>query len=330
MSSAGAGDRHAPGAGRPTDGEHQRPLDLGAGTWLIDTRLAGQPAMVGVFVQELPDGSALLIESGSGATVDAVRAGLSALGLGPGDLAAIVVTHVHLDHAAGAGALSAWSGAPVHVHPRGARHLADPSRLWSSAARIYGDEMDRLWGPMEPVPADRLRTLDDDETWAVGGARYRVLHTPGHARHHLSLLGPHGGAFVGDAAGIVLPGVPLIRPALPPPETDLETAEASCEALAAARPDRLLLTHFGAIYDVHDHLRESVRRNRAWAHDVRAGLDAGEDEAALIARMEALEDRELDEVNVPPDARAPYKASSDARMTVMGLSRYWRLRDEAR
>ena len=308
----------------------QRPRDLGAGTWLIDTHLAGQPEMVGVFAQELPDGSVLLIESGSGATVDAVRDGLAALGRGPGDVAAIVVTHVHLDHAAGAGALSAWSGAPVHVHPRGSQHLADPAKLWSSAARIYGDDMDRLWGPMEPVPADRLRTLDDDESWTVGGARYRVLHTPGHARHHLSLLDPHGGAFVGDAAGIVLPGVPLIRPALPPPETDLEAAEASCRALAEARPERLLLTHFGAISDVEEHLLESVRRNRVWADEVRAGMDAGEDEEALIARMEALEDRELDEAGVPQDARAPYKASSDARMTVMGLSRYWRLRDEGR
>lgn len=306
------------------------PIDLGAGTWLIDTHLAGQPEMVGVFVQTLPDGSALLIESGSGATVAAVRAGLTGLGLGPGDVAAIVVTHVHLDHAAGAGTLSAWADAPVHVHPRGAKHLAGPGRLWSSAARIYGDQMDRLWGPMEPVPTERLRTLDDDQIWTVGGARYRVLHTPGHALHHLALLDPHGGAFVGDAAGILLPGVPLIRPALPPPETDLEAAQASCEALAAAKPDRLLLTHFGAVTGVDDHLRESVRRNRVWADEVRAGLDAGEDEAALIARMEALEDRELDEVGVPPEARAPYKASSDARMTVMGLSRYWRLRDEAR
>lgn len=330
MSAAGAGEHGAPSGGRILDGAPERPHDLGAGTWLIDTRLAGQPAMVGVYAQELPDGSVLLIESGSGATVDAVREGLAALGRGPGDVTAIVVTHVHLDHAAGAGALSAWSDAPVYVHPKGAKHLADPSRLWSSAARIYGDAMDRLWGPMEPVPNDRLRTLDHDEAWTVGGARYRVLHTPGHARHHLSLLDPHGGAFVGDAAGIVLPGVPLIRPALPPPETDLEAAEASCRALAAARPERLLLTHFGAIDEAQEHLLESVRRNRAWAAEVRAGLDAGGDEEALTARMEALEDRELDRAGVPLDARAAYKASSDARMTVMGLSRYWRLRDEGR
>lgn len=312
-----------------TAGPGGRVRDLGVGTTLIDTGLAGREAMVGVFAQALPDGRLLLIEAGSGATVDAVRAGLASLGAGPDDVAAIVVTHVHLDHAAGAGGLAAWSGAPVHVHPDGARHLVDPSRLWNSAARIYGDAMDALWGPMDPVPAAQVHALDDGGDLDVGGARYRVLHTPGHARHHLALLDPHGGAFVGDAAGILLPGVPLLRPALPPPETDLEAAEASSRRLAAARPDRLLLTHFGEVRHVADHLDLCVARNRAWADEVRRGLDAGEDEAALIRRVEALEDAELDAAGVSGPPREAYKASSDARMTVMGVARYWRKRGEA-
>ncbi len=307
------------------------PRELGAGTWLLDTGLADQSEMVGVFAQRLPDDQWLLVESGSGATTRAVIAGLEALGVGPAEVAAIVVTHVHLDHAAGAGTLSAWAQAPVYVHPAGARHLAAPGRLWDSAARIYGEAMDVLWGPMEPVAEARLRTLEDDATLELGGARYRVLHTPGHAKHHLCLLDPHGGAFVGDAAGILLPGVPLIRPALPPPETDLEAAEASCRRIAAARPERLLLTHFGAVDAVQRHLAEVSQRNRAWADEVRRGLDEGEDEETLIRRMEALEDHELDAAGVKDGAaRVRYKASSDARMTVMGVARYWRKRAEAR
>lgn len=305
------------------------PLELGADTWLIDTGLAGRDAMVGVFAQRLPDGRFVLIEAGSGATVDAVRDGLAAIGVGADDVAALVVTHVHLDHAAGAGGLSVWADVPVYVHPLGARHLHDPSRLWNSAARIYGDAMDRLWGPMEPVPEERLRTLDDEDTLVLGGARYRVLHTPGHARHHLCLIDPHGGAFVGDVAGILLPGVPLIRPALPPPETDLEAAEASCRRLAAAAPERLLLTHFGAVDEPGPHLAAVPERNRAWADEVRRGLDAGEDEATLIARMRALEERELDAAGAEGHARDRYKESSDARMTVMGVARYWRKKAEA-
>ncbi|NBC96101.1 MAG: MBL fold metallo-hydrolase [Deinococcus-Thermus bacterium] len=307
-----------------------RPRPLGEDTWLLDTELAGQTDMVGVFAQRLPNGRWLLIEAGSGATTDAVRAALRELGAGEGDLAAIVVTHVHLDHAAGAGTLSAAYDAPVYVHPAGARHLADPTRLWNSAARIYGDQMDRLWGPMEPVAEGRLRTLDDGATLEIGGARYGVLHTPGHAKHHLTLIDPHGGAFVGDAAGILLPGVPEIRPALPPPDVDLEAAEASCERIAAARPSRLLLTHFGVVRDVAGHLAEVVRRNRAWAEEVRRGMAAHEDEEALIRRMRTLEEAELDAAGVrDPDARARYRASSDARMTVMGLTRYWNRREAA-
>jgi glyoxylase-like metal-dependent hydrolase (beta-lactamase superfamily II) len=303
---------------------------LGADTWLLDTELAGQAEMVGVFAQRLPDARWLLIEAGSGATTDAVREGLRELGAGEGDVAAIVVTHVHLDHAAGAGTLSAAYDAPVYVHPAGARHLADPTRLWNSAARLYGDQMHRLWGPMEPVADERLRTLDDGAPLVIGGARYRVMHTPGHAKHHLTLFDPHGGAFVGDAAGILLPGVPEIRPALPPPETDLEAAETSCERIAAAEPSRLLLTHFGVVLDVATHLADVVRRNRAWAEEVRRGMAAGEDEEALIRRMEALEGADLDAAGVrDPDARARYRASSDARMTVMGLTRYWKQREAA-
>jgi len=305
------------------------PVEVVPGTWLIDTLLADQPRMVGVYAQATPDGRVVLIETGSGATVEAVRSGLESLGAKPGEIVGIVVTHIHLDHAAGAGALSAWSGAPVYVHPLGRKHLADPSRLWRSAARIYGDAMDRLWGPMEPVPEQLLHPLEDGATIDLGGARYQVLHTPGHARHHLSLLDADGNVFVGDAAGILLPDVALIRPALPPPETDLEAAAESCRRIAELQPERLLLTHFGAVQQVHDHLQQVVERNTAWGAEVKAGMDAGEDEATLIRRIERLEDRELAPLLLPDAALVPYRASSDARMTVMGLSRYWRLRDDA-
>ncbi|MDZ7800569.1 MAG: MBL fold metallo-hydrolase [Trueperaceae bacterium] len=306
------------------------PQDLGGGTWLLDTGLGGMPRTIGVFLQHLPDGRAALIEAGSGATAQALQAQLQDLGVGPRDLAALIVTHVHLDHAAAAGTLSAWADAPVYVHPSGLRHLHDPAKLWASAARLYGDAMDALWGPMQPVPEARLQALEDGQELTLGGRSYRAVHTPGHARHHLSLLGPDGEAYAGDAAGIQLPGSPLIRPALPPPDVDLEAAEASCRRLADARPARLLLTHFGPVDDPQAHLAAVPERNRAWAEEVRRGLDAGEDEDALIRRMEALEEAEMDEAGLtgPSDTpvRAHLKASSDARMTVMGLVRYWRTR----
>lgn len=305
------------------------PEDLGGGLWIIDTGHAGMPRTVGVYLQMLPDGRSLLIEAGPGSTVAAVQEGLHACGVGPDELAGIVLTHIHLDHAGGAGALARWARAPVWVHPAGRRHLADPSRLMASAARIYGDEMERLWGEMLPVPEEDLRTLDDGDELRLGGRRYRVLHTPGHARHHLSLLGEAGELFAGDAAGIRLPGFDLIRPALPPPETDLEAAETSCRRMAEADPDRLMLTHFGPVDDPQAHLAAVPVRNRLWAEEVRHGMRAGEDEPDLVRRMEALEDQELQREGVGGDAHVHYKASSDATMTVMGLARYWRKRDEA-
>lgn len=304
------------------------PQDLGGGLWILDTGHMGLVRTVGVYLQKLADGRALLIEAGPGSTVDAVRDGMAACGIGPDELAGIVVTHIHLDHAGGAGTLAHWASAPVWVHPVGRRHLIDPARLMASAARIYGDRMERLWGEMLPVPEDDLHVLEDDATIEVGGRRYAVLHTPGHARHHLGLLGPDGEMFVGDAAGIRLPGFELIRPALPPPETDLEAAEASCRRMAAAGPDRLLLTHFGPIDDAQAHLAAVPARNRAWGEEVRRGLRAGEDDDALVRRVEALEDAELARQGVNGDAFVRYKVSSDAAMTVMGLGRYWRKRAE--
>lgn len=305
------------------------PEDLGGGLWIIDTGHMGLVRTVGVYLQELPDGRGLLIEAGPGSTVEAVQDGLRTCGVGPGDLAGIVLTHIHLDHAGGAGALARWADAPVWVHPVGRRHLIDPGRLMASAARIYGDQMERLWGEMLPVPEEGLRTLEDGDTLQIGGRSYTTLHTPGHARHHLSLMGPEGEMFVGDAAGIRMPGFELIRPALPPPETDLEAAEASCRRMAEAKPDRLLLTHFGAVRDAQAHLAAVPVRNRLWAQQVREGLAAGEDDDALVRRMERVEDRELEDAGVTGDAYRRYKVSSDATMTVMGLGRYWRKRDES-
>ena len=233
-----------------------------------------------------------------------------------------VLAGLALPLAADPGPLEFFSNSPAGYSSQTSNE-AFPVGNGKLAAMIYGDAMDRLWGPMEPVPEDRLVPLEDDATLEVGGARYRVLHTPGHAKHHLALIDPDGGAFVGDAAGILLPGVPLIRPALPPPETDLEAAAASCERLAGENLARLWLTHFGVVDDVAAHLDAVVRRNAEWGAEVKAGMDAAEDETALIRRVRRMEDAELDAAGVRGDVRESYKASSDARMTVMGLVRYW-------
>jgi len=196
-----------------------------------------------------------------------------------------VLAGLALPLAADPGPLEFFSNSPAGYSSQTSNE-AFPVGNGKLAAMIYGDAMDRLWGPMEPVPEDRLVPLEDDATLEVGGARYRVLHTPGHAKHHLALIDPDGGAFVGDAAGILLPGVPLIRPALPPPETDLEAAAASCERLAGENLARLWLTHFGVVDDVAAHLDAVVRRNAEWGAEVKAGMDAAREAPPAFAVLD--------------------------------------------
>ncbi len=178
---------------------------------------------------------------------------------------AILLTHIHLDHAGATGSLVArWPQTEVWVHERGAPHMIDPSKLIASATRLYGDRMAQLWGAIEPVPAARVRVLDGGEQ--IGD--WRVVYTPGHARHHVSYIHmPSGTAFVGDVAGVRRLSGPVMAPT-PPPEIDLAAWESSIALLEQAAPQRLAITHFGIYDDVEDQLaalRGNLARAAAWA-----------------------------------------------------------------
>ena len=164
---------------------------------------------------------------------------------------ALLLTHIHLDHAGAAGELvKRWPELTVYVHSVGAPHLEDPSRLVRSATRIYGDEMDRLWGPVTPVPKENIRVLEGGET--VEG--FAIAYTPGHASHHISFLDQDDGvAFVGDAAGVRIPPSGLIMPHAPPPDIDLEAWNRSLDLIEQWRPTSLALPHFGTLDDVNEH-----------------------------------------------------------------------------
>jgi len=303
--------------------EFPRVRDSG-GVAVVDTFHNGLPGTIAVFLLRLPRGGFAMVESGPGVTLENVEAGVEAAGLELADMRALLLTHIHLDHAGAAGALAAATGAEVVVHAIGAPHLVDPTRLVNSARRIYGDGMDRLWGPMQPVPRERVRAVSGGETLDLGGAGVRVLYSPGHASHHVSYLLEDGTMFTGDSAGIRLPASPLTRPALPPPELSLEDWEESLARMREARPKRLFLTHFGEVDEPDAHLAELPGRNRLWAETVLDGINAGEDEEALVARVQALEDRELAEGGAQAGVAFRNKVTSDAAMTVMGTGRYWR------
>ena len=291
--------------------------------FLLDTRHMGYQGTVGAYLVPGPGGSFALVESGPGSTLDTLEAAIREAGFEPEGLSSVMVTHIHLDHAGAAGTLAKRYNAEVYVHENGAPHLLDPSRLMKSAKRIYGDMMDTLWGEMEPLPQELLRVVRDGETFQAAGARFDVYYTPGHASHHVAYLMEKRAMFTGDAAAIKLPGSDVVRPALPPPEVDLEAWEDSLSVIRQAGPERLLLTHFGEVREVDAHLDAVKEKNEGWAQEVLAGLRAGEADEALESRLARLSREELEVDNASEAVMERHRVTSNDAMTVMGLKRYW-------
>ena len=246
----------------------------------IDTLLGGWEQVTAGYLIEGPP--PILVETGSQSSVGSLLSALDQLGVGPHDLANVVVTHIHLDHAGGVGDVAAaFPDATVYVHELGARHLADPTRLVDSAGRVYGDLLDSLYGRLAPTPAARIRALDDGET--VG--TLTAVHSPGHAKHHLALHDSNSGLlFVGDAVGVRLPDVGVLRPATPPPDFDLELALSSLRRFAERSPSALALAHFGVLPDPPaDVLAEAEDALCSWAEVAEKAWEAGSDIEAALA-----------------------------------------------
>ena len=261
---------------------------------LIDTKMHGQAGITGAFVVRGTDKVAL-VETGPKSTVANVFAGLEAAGVDHLDW--ILVTHIHLDHAGAAGTVSdRFPEAKVGVHEVGAPHLIDPSKLWSSAARIYGDRMDELWGGIDPIPRDRIHVVTDKEVIDLGGIKLTALETPGHAYHHHAFLSDAGYAFTGDALGVRLPDVGVIRPATPPPEFHLEKAITSIEKIRDYDPTSFWLTHYGPhdqgarVKDVDAFCYEAIEAHRRWAEWVQKARTETTDLDAVteIVRQQAV------------------------------------------
>jgi glyoxylase-like metal-dependent hydrolase (beta-lactamase superfamily II) len=273
---------------------------------LIDVEHLGTPNVIGCW--EL-DG--VLIDPGPSTSLGPVVEAL-----GSSEPRAILLTHIHLDHAGGTGTLvRRWPGVPVYVHERGAPHLVDPGRLLASAERLYGDQMERLWGEVAPVPERNVHAVAGGED-VLG---FRVAYTPGHASHHVSYFHPGSGrAFVGDTAAVRIPPSDYVLPPTPPPDVDLEAWNASLDAILDWRPGSLGLTHFGAVDDPEEHV-EVVRARLAEQAQRARDLDA--EGFARAVHDEA-------EREVGPGAASMLQAVPPDQQWA-GLDRYWRKRAEA-
>jgi glyoxylase-like metal-dependent hydrolase (beta-lactamase superfamily II) len=217
--------------------------------------------------------------------VPALLAALAAEGVDADDLAGVAVTHIHLDHAGGVGDVArAFPKATVYVHEKGARHLADPTRLVSSAAMVYGSLLDSLYGRLDPTPADRIHVLVDGEDIDIGGGRrLTTVDSPGHAKHHLALHDSDSGIlFAGDAVGVRLPDAGVLRPSTPPPDFDLDQALTSLRRFAERRPAGVALAHYGLVPDPLETLDEAGETLRRWADVAEAAWREGRDIAAAL------------------------------------------------
>jgi glyoxylase-like metal-dependent hydrolase (beta-lactamase superfamily II) len=295
---------------------------LGHEVFQVDTRMAGYDGITAGYL--IRADRPCLVETGTAPSAPVVRDALAQLGIGPGDLTTVVVTHIHLDHAGGVGDIAAmFPAAQIVVHQRGARHLADPSRLMASARLVYGDALDRLFGVLAPVPAERIVALDDHGTVDLGGGRRLDSHySPGHAKHHVGLVDSDtGDLYVGDAAGVYLPETGDLRPATPPPDFDLGTALASLRTFAGLQPARLLFSHYGPVTPVSETLDRSAEEITVWVEETRqartAGLDL--DHAVAMVRERTKERYAAFNPDVDPAIAEKFDRVSGAAANVGGI-----------
>jgi glyoxylase-like metal-dependent hydrolase (beta-lactamase superfamily II) len=266
---------------------------LGNDVFQIDTKMAGYHGITAGYL--IRSDRPCLVETGTAPSAPIVRDALTALGVGPQDLSTVVVTHIHLDHAGGVGDIAQmFPAARVVVHTKGARHLADPSRLMASARMVWGDDLDWLFGTLAPTPADRIEAIGDTGVVDLGGGRRLDSHySPGHAKHHVGLLDSvSGDLYVGDAAGMYLPETGDLRAATPPPDFDLDTALNSVALFGALRPQRLLFSHYGPVGDVPETLERSADELRVWVEETRKARREGLDLDHAVALVhERTKDR---------------------------------------
>ena len=295
---------------------------LGHEVFQIDTRMAGYQGITAGYL--IRSDRPCLVETGTAPSAPVVSGALTALGVGAGDLATVVVTHIHLDHAGGVGDIARmYPGAEIVVHELGARHLADPSRLMASARMVYGDELDELFGELAPTPAERIRAVERTGVVDLGGGRYLESHySPGHAKHHVGLLDSvSGDLYVGDAAGIYIPETGDQRPATPPPDFDLATALASLRLFADLAPTRLLFSHYGPVDAVASALDRSAEELRLWVAETEAAHQAGLDLDHAVA-MVAERTAERYTVFAPdadPELAAKYNRIAGTASNVAGI-----------
>ncbi len=295
----------------------------------LDNLWTGRPRTIAAGLLE-SDGHRAIVDPGPGSTLETFHQQLQAHGLGVGDLDAILLTHIHLDHAGATGALVRENPRlAVYVHKLGAPHVIDPSKLLASAQRLWPNDLQRLFGEALPVPAENLRILEGGETLTLGSRKVEVAYTPGHASHHVSYFDQaEGVAFVGDTAGVRIEGNSYAMPATPPPDIDLEVWEKSFAAILERKPARLFLTHYGFSDNPSEHILLFRERLHRWAALAAEILRTAANDSAAMDSFMSTTYAEISQ-NLGGGEADHYAFSAGLNLSFLGLQRYLRKRAAA-
>jgi glyoxylase-like metal-dependent hydrolase (beta-lactamase superfamily II) len=303
----------------------------GDGIRAIDTMMGGLTSVTAGYLIDAPRPA--LIECGPALSIEHVISGLRAVGMDPDDLAYMIVTHIHLDHAGGAGDVAvAFPNATVVVSEVGARHMHDPERLNASAKQVYGELYERIYGDCTPIPLERLRGVADGDSIDLGGGRrLELLYTPGHAKHHVAVAdGDTGAIFVGDSVGVKMPGMTVLRPATPPPDFHLEAALASLDRMAQRDPSRIYLAHYGPVDPPDEALETAVDRLHVWADTAEAAYHEADelDHVAETLAQRFAQEVPQEAIDADPDLSGRVDLLSGYRSNAAGFLRYFKRRDD--
>lgn len=299
---------------------------IARGITYTDLQFLGLPRVIATAVLQSPAGVAL-VDPGPSTCLDTLRAALTEQGISLGDVRTLLLTHIHLDHAGATGTLVRDNpDIQVYVHERGAPHMVDPAKLLSSAGRLYGNDMDRLWGEFLPVPQDNLHVLGGGERITAADRELEVAYTPGHASHHVSFLDRSSGvAFVGDTAGIRTGADLFAMPPTPPPDIDIDAWKASVALIDRWEAETLFVTHFGAYEDPSAHLAALVEHLDGFAALARAIVEREATDEERVGMFTA-EARLYLQRHMPNAAAAVYDQAAPLSQCWLGLARYWKKR----